>query len=104
MTAEIAARKSPTTGVTTWHWLLIAASIVALHRLVHAVAHTARLPVLRRRVPRVPPPRLARPPDPRHAGGRRLGTGREFELDHRPLPRRHDLAGLFRRYHRQFDL
>ena len=31
-------------------------------------------------------------------------TGREFQLDHRALSRRHDLAGLFRRHHRQFGL
>ena len=51
-------------------------------------------------------PRLAwqGPPDARHAGGRRLGTGGEFRLDHQPLPRRHHLAGLFRRQHRQFDI
>jgi hypothetical protein len=30
MTAENMAGKSPTTGVTTWHWMLIAASILVL--------------------------------------------------------------------------
>ncbi len=65
------------------------------------LAHPARHPVLRRDHPAVSAIGLAGAPDHRHAGRRRVGTGREFELDHRALSRRDDLAGLLRRYHRQ---
>src|SRR5262249_26509061 len=42
--------------------------------------------------------------DRRHAGGGCVGAGGEFELDHRTLPRRNDLARLLRRYHRELAL
>jgi hypothetical protein len=54
----------------------------------------ARLPLL--------PLSVAGAADRRHADRRRLGDRRELALHHRALPRRHDLAGLFRRQHRQF--
>ncbi|XIA65679.1 hypothetical protein ACFIOY_05335 [Bradyrhizobium sp. TZ2] len=42
MTAENIAGKSPSTGVTTWHWMLIAAGIVVLQAaLLYAMGRLA---------------------------------------------------------------
>src|SRR3954452_8664188 len=76
--------------------------LTAHHGLVHFLPHPARLSVLWRDVPGAASPVLAGATDCRDAGRGRLGAGREFELYHRALSRRHHFARLLRRYHRQF--
>ena len=76
----------------------------AHRRLVHVLAHSPRLPVLRRHLAAAAEGVMAGAPDRRHDGRRRLGAGGEFRLDHQPLSHRHRVVRLFRRQHRQFGL
>src|SRR5574340_65275 len=78
--------------------------LTASHRLVHLLAHHPRLSVLYRYVAVAAAAGVARAADRRHAGRRRLGNRREFELDHRALPLGDNIAGLFWRQHRQLGL
>src|ERR1700726_1604734 len=76
--------------------------LAALHRLVHVLPYHPRLPVLRGNLAAAAAAALAGAPDRCDGGRRRLGAGGEFQLDHRAIPHGYDVAGLFRRQHRQF--
>src|SRR5882724_8999607 len=76
----------------------------AHYRLVHVLAHHPWFPALCRDLARAAAPRMARPADRGDADRGQLGGHRKLQLDHRTLPHRDGVAGLFWRQHRQFGV